>query len=175
MTKGIFVALGGLVLLAGCGSQGNKAADAQLQPKWKGAPYRIAFDTKAAKPPAAGIAIPSVKFTANPEELETRAVLVVRFDATGTGNKGQISNHMIAPAVDIHGAEGTLPADYMESASKGLSNYLAAYCLQGNVKVSVALARSSLNPQAQDSEIDDKRLSDWIPVDLPYKNPHSKC
>jgi hypothetical protein len=39
----------------------------------------------------------------------------------------------------------------------------------------VALARSSLSPQATVAQADDKRLSDWLPLELVYKNPHSKC
>jgi hypothetical protein len=39
----------------------------------------------------------------------------------------------------------------------------------------VAIARSSLNPQADDAEVDAKRLSDWLPIEVVYKNPHPAC
>ena len=174
MRKGILLAIAGLALIAGCGSPEDKPG-IPIAPKWKGAPYRITFDTKAApKPNPTGVTIPEIKFTANPEALETRATLVLRFEAAA-GSKGPTQNRMIAPPVDIHGEEGALPADYMDRTSKGLSTFLGAYCVKGKVKVSVALARSSLNPQANDSEVDAKRLSDWIPIDLDFKNPHPKC
>ena len=175
MRKGIILAIGGLLLLAGCGTQGDKGAGIPIQPKWKGLPYRLAFDTKAAKPNPAGITIPAVKFTANPDALETRALLVMRFAASGAADKEPVEHRMIGAPVDIHGEEGTLPADYMDRTSKGLSEYLGAYCIQGKVNLSVALARSSLNPQAGDAEVDAKRLSDWLPIEVVFKNPHSKC
>jgi hypothetical protein len=175
---GIVVAIAGLAFLAGCGNQGDKAG-IPLEPKWKGAPYRIAFDTLAPKPNPAGIALPAVKFTANPEALERRALLVVRFDASGATktdpSNGPLMDQMIMPPVDISGAEGTLPADYIDMADKDLAKLLGAYCMKGKVKVSVALARSSLSSQAADAEVDAKRMSDWLPIELPFKNPHPKC
>ena len=175
MRKGIILAFAGLALLAGCGNQGDKGAGIPVGPKWKGAPYRIEFDTKAGKPNPTGVTLPAVKYTANPEELETRARLVVRFDASGAPDKGPVMNRMIAAPVDIHGAEGALPADYMDMTSKGLSTFLGAYCIKGKVKISVALARSSLNPNGGDAEVDAKRLSDWLPIEVVFKNPHPKC
>jgi hypothetical protein len=47
--------------------------------------------------------------------------------------------------------------------------------MKGKVKLSVALARSSLSNQARDSEIDAKRLSDWLPIEVVFKNPHPTC
>jgi hypothetical protein len=173
--KAIMLAIGGLVLLTGCGSNSDKAAGIPTQPKWKGAPYRLAFDMKPGKPNPAGITIPGIKYTANPDALETRAVLVVRFDASGAKSNGPVMNRMIAAPFDIRGAEGALPADYMERASKELSGFLGAYCMKGKVNVSVALARSSLNPQAGDAEVEAKRMSDWLPIELVFKNPHPKC
>jgi hypothetical protein len=175
LKKGILLAIGGLVLLAGCGNQGDKASKVTIEPKWKGAPYRIAFDTQAPKPNPAGIAIPAIKFTANPEALERRAVLVVRFDTSGATKQGPMIDQMIMSPVDISGTEGALPADYMNMADKDLSTLLGAYCIKGKVKVSVALARSSLGSHAGDAEIDAKRLSDWQKIELAFKNPHPKC
>lgn len=175
MKKSIILAIGGLLLLAGCGNEKDKGAGIPVGPKWKGAPYRIAFDTKAAKPSATGVNIPAVKFTANPEALETRALLILKFTAPGAADKDQADHLMIGSAVDIHGEEGTLPDDYMDRARKGLSDYLVTYCLKGKVDVSVALARSSLNPQADAAQADAKRLSDWLPLEIVFKNPHPKC
>jgi hypothetical protein len=173
--KSIIVAIGGLALLAGCGSPADKGAGIPVEPKWKGAPYHLEFDTKATKPNPAGITIPGIKFTANPEALETRALLVMRFGTPGAADAGEAMHRMIGAPVDIRGAEGALPVDYMDRASKGLSEYLGAYCVKGKVNLSVALARSSLNPQAGDPEVDAKRLSDWLPIELVFKNPHPKC
>jgi hypothetical protein len=172
--KGILLAIGGLLLLAGCNNQGNKGG-IPIEPKWKGAPYRIAFDTKAAKPSPTGVDIPPVKFTANPDALETRAVLVLKFSAPSAPKQEATDHMMIGSALDIHGSEGTIPDDYMERARKGLSDYLETYCVKGKVDLSVALARSSLNPQAGIDQVDPKRLSDWLPLEITYKPKHSKC
>ena len=156
MRKGIILAIGGLAFLAGCGNQGDKASNIPVTPKWKGAPYHIAFDTKAAKPNPAGVTIPAIKYTANPDALEKRASLVVRFDASGVTKQGPMMNQMIMAPVDISGTEGALPADYMDLADKELSTFLGAYCIKGKIKISVALARSSLTSQATDAEVDDE-------------------
>jgi len=180
MKNGMIVAIAGLILLAGC-DVGNKTAapKAPPKPKWQ---YQIAFDAPPAKPNPTGVTLPAVKYTAvNPNELETRATLVVRFDASeltkkkGDESNGPMMNKMIMGPVDIHTASGTLPADYMELASKGLSQFLGAYCVNGKIKISVALARSSLTNRAADAEVDNKRLSDWQTTDVDFKNPHPKC
>ena len=175
MRTGIIVAIGGLALLAGCGNQGDKAPGIPVGPKWKGAPYHIAADTQAAKQNPAGVAIPAIKYTANPEALEKRAILVVRFDASGVKKNGPIANQMVMATVDISGTEGTLPADYIDAADKELSKFLGAYCVKGKVKISVAIARSSLSNQATDAELATKRLSDWLPIEVVFKNPHPGC
>ena len=171
----ILLAIGGLALLAGCGTLDDKASNVPVTPKWKGAAYHIEFDTKAAKPNSAGVTIPDIKYTANPEALEKRAILVVRFDASSVTKQGPIMNQMIMAPFDIAGSEGTLPADYMDAADKDLSRFLGSYCMKGKVKISVALARSSLSNQAGDAEINAKRLSDWLPIEVPFKNPHPAC
>ena len=175
MRNGIILAIGVLALLTGCGNQGNKAADVPVTPKWKGAPYRIAYDTQEAKPNPAGVTIPAIKYTANPDALEKRASLVVKFDTSGATKQGPMMNQMILGPVDISGAEGTLPADYMDLADKGLARFLGAYCIKGKVKISVAIARSSLTSQASDEEVEKKRLSDWLPIEVAFKNPHPGC
>jgi hypothetical protein len=175
LRKRIVLAIGGFVLLAGCGSQGDKAANIPVKPKWPGAAYHIAFDTQAGKPNPAGATIPTVKYTANPEALEKRASLVVQFDTSGITKSGPIMNRMIMAPVDVSGADGALPADYMDLASKGLSKFLGAYCVKGKIKISVALARSSLSSQAGDAEVDAKRLSDWLSTEVVFKNPHPAC
>jgi hypothetical protein len=173
--KVVLLAVGGLLLLAGCGNQGNKGAGIPVEPKWKGAPYRIAFDSKAVKPSPTGLNIPAVMFTANPDDLETRALLVVKFAASPAAGQEPDEHLMIGTPVDIHGPEGTLPEDYMDRARKGMSDYLETYCLKGKVDLSVALAKSSLDPHAGITQVDPKRLSDWLPLEIVYKNPHSKC
>jgi hypothetical protein len=175
LRKAIVLAIGGLAFLVGCRNQGDNASNAPVTPKWKGAPYRLVFDTKAAKPNPAGVTIPAIKYTANPDALETRASLVVRFDSSGLKKDQLIIDQMIMAPVDISGTEGTLPADYMDTANRGLAKLLGAYCVKGKVKVSVALARSSINPQAGDAEVTAKRLSDWLPIEVEFKNPHPKC
>jgi len=173
LRKYIVVALAGLALLAGCGPQGNKATKAPAKPK--GSPYRLAFDAPPAKVNPAGVTIPAIKYTADPDAVERRAILVVKFDATVAGKTDPIVNQMIMAPVDIAGTEGTLPADYIQAADKDLSRFLGAYCVKGKVKISVALARSSLSNTAGDTEIDNKRLSDWVPIELLFKNPHAHC
>ena len=175
MRKVIILAIGGLVLLAGCGNQGDKSAGIPVGPKWKGAPYRLAFDTQATKPNKAGVTIPGIKYTANPDALERRAILVVRFDASAATKSGPLMNQMISYPVDISGAEGSLPADYMQSADEGLSRFLGTYCVKGKIKISVALARSSIARTATQDEVDAKLLSDWVPIEVEFKNPHPKC
>jgi len=171
MRRILLLVVGGLLLLAGCGSSGTKDAGIPVEPKWKGAPYRLEFDTKAAKVDPAGITIPPMKFTANPNALETRAILVLKFTA-GNDAADQL---IVGSPLDIHGTEGTVPEDYMDRARKGLSDYLEAHCMKGKVELNVALARSSLAYQSTMAQADAKRLSDWMPLELVYKNPHSKC
>jgi hypothetical protein len=169
------LAFGGLALLAGCGNQGDKASQIPVGPKWKGAPYRITLDAQAAKPNPAGVTLPAIKFTANPDVLEKRAMLVIRFDDLGTTKYVPRMNKMILAPVDVTGAEGALPADYMGAADKDLATFLGTYCVKGKVKISVALTRSSLSSEAGDAEVDAKRLTDWVPVEVVFKNPHPKC
>jgi hypothetical protein len=166
------LAIGGLALLAGCGNQVDKASNVPVKPKWQGAPYHIAPGAQAAKPNPAGVTLPAIKYTANPDALEKRVSLVVRFDTSGATKQGAPMNQMIMGPVDISGAEGTLPAGYMDAADKGLSTFLGAYGIKGKIKISVALARSSLSSQAGDAEVDAKRLSDWLPIEVVFKNPH---
>jgi len=84
-------------------------------------------------------------------------------------------NQMIMGPVDIPDTTGSLPASYMELADKGLTKLLADGCKKGPVKIKVVLVRSSIRFDAGDGEIDAKRLSDWIPTEVAYKNPHPKC
>jgi hypothetical protein len=174
LKKGIIFALGAMAFLAGCGGSGDKTSGIPIN-KWKGATYRLAFDTKAAKPNPAGVTIPAIMFTANPEALEKRAVLVVRIDTSGAKQATSAMDQMVMHPVDISGAAGVLPADYMDEADKGLATLLKAYCLKDKVKITVALVRSSVNPQAAEAELDAKRLSDWSTVEVVFKNPHPKC
>lgn len=165
MRKAIILAIGTVALLAGCGSQPKTTASAPAEPKWKGLPYRITLDAKDTKPGAAGVALPAVKYTANPDALEKRATLVVQFDTSKDPNSPALSQMIVGPT-DISGAEGTLPADFIGLADKQLAQYLAAFKIKGKVKVSIALARSSLNGRAGTAEVDSKRLSDWQQTEL---------
>jgi hypothetical protein len=170
----IIILSGALLLLAGCNS-GNQAPTTPATPKWKGLPYRVAFDTKPVKPSPAGITLPGIKFTANPEDLETRADLVVQVDVSDVKKASDIPDMMIMAPTDISGAEGALSADYVDLTNKELAKMLAGYCMKGKVKLSVALARSTLNMASTDDQINAKRLSDWVPIVLDFKNPHGKC
>jgi uncharacterized lipoprotein NlpE involved in copper resistance len=169
----IFLA-GALLLLAGCNS-GNQASTIPAAPKWKGPPYRVAFDAKPVKPNPAGITLPGIKFTANPEDLQTRANLVIQVDTSGVKQATSQPDMMIMAPTDISGSEGTLSADYVDLTNKELARMLAGYCMKGKVKLSVALARSTLNMVSTDDQINAKRLSDWVPIELDFKNPHPKC
>ncbi len=95
----IFLA-GALLLLAGCNS-GNQAANAPQTPKWKGPPYRVAFDTKPVKPNPKGLTLPGIKFTANPDDLQTRANLVVKVDVSGVKGAAAVPDMMIMAPTDI--------------------------------------------------------------------------
>jgi hypothetical protein len=107
--------------------------------------------------------------------LERRVTLVVRYDSSEVKSDNLIINQVILAPFDISGSDGALSADTLDQADKGLAQLLNAYCMKPKVKVSVALARSSLGPQADDAEINNKRLSDWQSVELPYKNVKRGC
>lgn len=162
MRKAMFSAIGAMALLAGCGNQATSTTSTPPVPKWKGLPYRISLDTQ---PYTTGTAIPIVKYTANPDALEKRASLVVQFDTSKDPNNPSLSQMIVGPT-DISGAEGALPVDFMSLADKQLVQYLTAYKIKGKVKVSIALARSSLNGRAGTAEVDSKRLSDWLQTDV---------
>ena len=167
----LFVAL---VLIAGCNNQTSQSTT-PAKPKWQGAPYHLAFGAAPAKPNPAGVTLPPIKFTADPENLETRADLVVQVDVSDVKKASQIPDMMIMAPTDISGAEGTLSDDYVALAGKQLAGMMTGYCMKGKVKVSVALARSSLNMTSTDDQINDKRLSDWLPIEITFKNPRPKC
>ena len=169
------IAIAALAFLAGCGNQGNQASNTPATPKWKGAPYRLSFGAPPAKPGAAGLTIPPIKFTANPDMLETRANLVIRFDTSSVKRDYPVNNQMIMGAVDISGTDGSLPADYLDTASKELAKMLGSYCMKGNVKISVALTKSSISLTSNEDQVNAHRLSDWLPTDIEFKNPHPKC
>ena len=173
MRKGIILAIGGLAFLAGCGTEGDKPS-APPAPKAVKAPYHIEFDTKAVKPNPAGVALPAINYTANAAGQDKRGVLIVRFDSSGMSAAHSARDQMIMGPVDLSDS-GSLPPGYMDSADKGLAQMLAAACMKGTVKVKVVLVRSSIKPDAGDSEIDIKRLSDWAPTEVTFKNPHPKC
>lgn len=169
MKRSMLVVLAALALLGGCKDPAKPAQDASIPPKWKGLPYRLSLDSQPPKPGTPAPLIPKIHFTANPDALETRAVLVVRYDASALKLDTAVMDQFIMPPVDIHGAEGALPDDYMASANKSLLHLFDAYKIKGKLPVKMALARSSLSNQSGDGEIQAKRLSDWITTVVEYK------
>lgn len=167
MKKAILFAISGVLLLAGCNSQSNPPVIHIL--KWKGPPYRLAFDTKPAKPDPSGLTIPAINYKANPNEVVTRASLVVHFDTSGVKKAGPVMDQMIMAPTDISGTEGTISPDYISAADKGLARILSAYKMKGKVKLSIALARSSISPQADDAELNSKLLSGWLDTEVNFK------
>lgn len=174
MRTGIMLVMAGLAVFVGCDNPGNKAANAPAEPKWK-APYHIELDTKAAKPNPSGVALPAIIYTANSKALERRAVLLVRFDASGVKNDQPSKDRLVMDPVDIPGTGVALPTNYMELTDLKLSKLLGGYCMKGTVKLKLALARSTIKPDPSDAEIDAKRLTDWLPAEVVFKNPHPKC
>lgn len=171
MNRLILLAIGGMVLVAGCDT-GDSGTKTPAPAKFK-APYRIEFGTAAAKPNPAGVAIPAINYTAVSKAVEKRAALIVRLDSSGENKPAR--DQMIMGPVDIPDVAGTLPAGYMDQADKGLGKLLADACMKGPVKIKVILVRSSIKPDAGDAEIDAKRLTEWLPTEVVFKNPHPKC
>ena len=99
----------------------------------------------------------------------------MQVDVSGVKRAAPVPDLMIMVPTDISGAEGTLSADYMDATRESLAKMLASYCMKGKVKLSVALVRSSLPPGATDDQVNDKRLSDWLPMVVDFRNPHPKC
>ena len=174
MKRAIIISFWPLLLLAGCGNQ-KQSSGIPVPPKWQGAPYHLAFGAPPVKPNPAGLTIPPIQYTANPDMLETRADLVVEFDSSALKSQGQVMNRMVMGAVDISGAQGALPTAYVDKASTDLAQMLAAYCVKGKVKISVAITRSSIPLNASEDQINAHRLSDWTPIELEFKNTHPKC
>jgi len=177
VTKSIVSMIAACLFLTGCGSgyQPSTVAAASNAHQWKGAPYHLAFGAPEAAPHSAGITLPPIQYTANPDMLESRADLVVHFDAPGVHQQGPVVDQMIMGPADISGRYGALPAEYLDNASRQLSAVLGSYCTSGKVKISVAITKSSLSLGATEDQINAKRLSDWVPAELEFKNPHPKC
>jgi hypothetical protein len=172
--RSIVVLFAALVLIAGCNNQASQS-NVPAKPKWQGAPYHLALGALPAKPSPTGVTLPAIEFTADPENLETRADLVVQVDVSGVKQASQVPDMMIMAPTDISGSDGALSADYINITNKELASMLSGYCMKGKVKISVALVRSTLPLSATDDQINDKRLSDWLPTELVFKNPHGKC
>ncbi len=167
------------MLLAGCGPQ-DKSGGIPVRPKFSGPPYHLALAAPPAKADKSGLTIPPIKYTADPnapsDSLASRAILVVRVDTSSVKAKGSMTmDQIIMGAVDLPGTEGTLPADYMSATNQGVATLLEEYCVRGNVKLNVALTRSSLSSTAGDGEIDAKMITAWLPVSVVFKNPHASC
>jgi hypothetical protein len=171
--KAMILAAGALICLVGC-KQDNSQYAIHLKPKWQGTPYHISFAAPPAKPNAAGITIPNIKYSANPDMLENRACLVVRFEPpAGVGADQTVMNQVIMGPVDIKGADGMLDPDYVGAADQALAQLLNVYKIKGKVKVSVLLARPLLS-SAGESDIRENSLSDWVATDLEFKSPHTR-
>jgi hypothetical protein len=170
---------GALALLSGCGPQ-DKNSGIAMKPKFTGPPYHLSVAATPAKPNKSGLTIPTIKYSADPnapsDALTTRAILIVRIDTSSLKSKGTMTmDQIIMGAVDIPGTDGALPADYMDATDQSLGTLLQEYCVTGKVRINVALTQSSLSSTAGDGEIDEKRITDWLPVDLVFKNPHAGC
>lgn len=166
------VVFGALAFLAGCQDNSPKI---QIPPKWPGAAYHLSFGNVPDKPNPAGLTIPQIEYNANPDALENRADLVIQFDSSKAKSDAPVTNFMTMAAVDIKGNKGALPDDYVARASSELAKILAGYCINGKVKISVALTRSSLPMSPTFDQVEAKRMSDWTPIDLDFKNPQKKC
>lgn len=174
MRKGIIFAVAGCVFLAGCGELGNKPYQPPDTSKAKPL-YHLDFDNRPVKPNPAGVTLPTISYTANTKTRERRAVLVVRFDSSGVKNCPPGKDRVILGPVDIPDTAGVLPPNYMDSAAKALAKLLGNFCIKGTAKVTVVLVRSSIKPNADEAEINAKRLSEWVGTDVVFKNPHPKC
>lgn len=170
MKRAILCAMGVVFILAGCDTKSDPGIP--VGPKWKGPAYRLAFDTKTPKPDPSGLSMPGIKWTANPDALETRVVLVARYDSSGVKSDKLIVNQVILGATDIKGPDGQLSDDTISQADKGLAQLLNIYKVAGKVKVQALLARSSLSPSAGPDEITNKALSDWISTEVDFKAGH---
>ncbi len=174
----IVLAIAAFGLLAGCGPQDKGGIP--VKPRFTGPPYHLSLAATPAKPSKSGLTIPPIKYTADADaptdSLATRTVLVVRIDTASVKSKGPMTmDQVIMGAVDLPGTEGQLSADYMEATDQSVATLLAEYCVKGNVKMTVALTRSSLSSTAGDAEIDEKLITPWLPISLVFKNPHSGC
>jgi hypothetical protein len=173
--KRILCTIVSFAFIAGCSNQNNQTSTVQASPKWQGAPYHISFGAPPAKPNPAGLNLPPIKYTANPDMLERRADLVVQFDTSSVKRDTPVPDQMIIGAVDIPGADGALPADYINTASTELAKMLGSDCMKGKIKMAIALTKSSIPINATDDQVNAHRLSDWTPIELVFKNPHPKC
>ena len=174
MRNSIVLAIAAAAFAAGCGNPAGKAPAPVTTAQLK-TPYHLEFDTKPAKPNPTGVALAAISYVANPRALERRAALVVRVDTPGAKDDKPGKRRIVLAAIDIPGSGATLPESYMNQADEQLAKLLGEACMKGTIKISVALVRSSIKPSPSDAEIDAKRLSDWVPSEVVFKNPHPKC
>ncbi|UWZ85938.1 hypothetical protein [Occallatibacter riparius] len=174
MRRDLFLAIAGFVILMGCGGTGNPPTNDTATPKWK-APYRLALTDQTRETSKTGVTLPAIGYTVATKDWERRAALVVRFDASGAMKPQPGGDRLIMAPVDIPGSGGNFPSEYMTSADKQLAKMFADRCMNGTVKINLAIVRSSIRPNAEDAEINSKLLSDWLPAEVVFKNPHPKC
>ena len=170
MRKAIISAIAATVLLAGC-----QAPQTPPKPKWEGAPYRLTLGAQPTKSNPAGVTLPPIYYTANPEAVRRRINLVMRIDTTGLKNPGKAPDEILMKTTDISGPRGELSASYLDDSSAALAKLLSVYCLKGNVTVKIALVDSIIMITATDAQVDNHRLTDWQPIVLVFKNPHPRC
>jgi hypothetical protein len=168
--KAIISSLAALAFLAGCEAPKPKPT------KWQGPPYRLTSGDQPAKPGSAGPALPPIYFTANPEAVQTRANLAIRINPDDVKKKpANFTDQLLLKPGDIAGKDGKLSDSYLTMADAELGKMLGAYCMNGKVKVKVALVKSSIMMSATDMQVDNHRLSDWLPLEIYFKNPHPRC
>jgi len=167
--KAIFASIVALAFLAGC--ENRKAPEHK---KWEGPPYRLTLGAASTKPsPAGALTLPPIYFTANPDGVLTRANMVMRIDGAIVKKKPvKFTDQLLLAPTDIAGKEGALSDSYLSVASTELAKMLNAYSLNGKVKVHVALVKSSIMMSATDAQVDSHRLSEWLPIEVDFVNPH---
>ena len=175
MKSGIILAIGGLAFLTGCGNLGGDAASKAPAPAKPKAPYHIEFATPGGQAQPGGRHHSGDKLHGRLQGAGEKSRSPGAIGRFGGASAQPAVNQMIMGPVDLPDETGSLPASYMDLADKGLVKLLADGCVKGPVKIKVVLVRSSIKPDAGDGEIDAKRLSDWLPTEVAYKNPHPKC
>lgn len=170
MKKAMITTIVALAFLAGCEAPSPKP------PKWEGPPYRLSLGAQPTNAGPNSLLLPPIYFTANPEAVQTRANLVIKINADDVKKKpAKFTDELLLAPGDIAGKQGELSDSYLTHASTEFGRMLTAYCMNGKIKVNVALVKSSIMMSATDVQVDNHRLSDWMPVEVNFKNPRPGC